>query len=233
MATSNRFCRLNQACDCTSMHRRAQPSSGPPAISVGEAMRVIDKGEMRARKQARKENARIRKVLGTQVAPEVSFLELDDGDSDDGLVLGNLNKTQEASGEWEQFRAIVDSGAEDNALPEVIGTWLPLEPSQASKAGKHFNGPGGEKIYAKGRRITPGITSEGQKRRISWEVCPVKKPLLSVVRLNDAGSKVTMQKNRAYITNVKGEITHLRRVRNTWVLDLWIKRPAGFTRQAP
>ena len=52
-----------------------------------------------------------------------------------------------------------------------------MEPSAASKAGKHFNGPVGEKIYAKGRRITPGVTAEGQKKRISWEVCPVKKPL--------------------------------------------------------
>ena len=109
-----------------------------------------------------------------------------------------------------------------------------LEPSAASKAGKHFNGPGGEKIYSKGRRITPGVTTEGQKRRISWEVCPVKKPLISVARLSDAGNKVTMSRNEAYITNKRtGEVTHLRRVRNTWVPDMWIRVPKGFTRQAP
>ena len=89
-------------------------------------------------------------------------------------------------------------------------------------------------MFAKGRRITPGVTSEGQKRRISWEVCPVKKPLLSVARLSDAGNEVTMGKAEAYITNKKtGAVTHLRRVRNTWVLDMWIRVPKGFTRQAP
>ena len=92
-----------------------------------------------------------------------------------------------------KFTAVVDSGAEDNALPLTVGEWLPLEESAASKAGKAFNGPGGERIFAKGRRLTPGLTAQGQKRRISWEVCKVSRPLLSVMRLAQAGNLVKMR----------------------------------------
>ena len=128
--------------------------------------------------------------------------------------------------------AVVDSGAEDNALPETVGEWLPLTPSDASKAGRKFTGAGGDDIPAKGRRVTNGLTAQKATRKISWEVCPVKRPLLSVMKLTAAGNVVNMGKDSACIINQRTrEVTPLRRERNVWILDMWIKKPAGFPRQ--
>ena len=42
-----------------------------------------------------------------------------------------------------------------------------------------------------------GRTDEGQSRRIVWEVCPVKRPLLSVAKITKAGSQVCLGEDKA------------------------------------
>ena len=73
-----------------------------------------------------------------------------------------------------------------------------------------------------------GQTEEGQSLRIVWEVCPVKCPLLSVVKITKAGNQVYLGgEDKAFVKNNQtGQITNLRRERNVWMLDLWVKRPA-------
>ena len=74
-------------------------------------------------------------------------------------------------------------------------------------------------------RSVTGRTEEGQSRRIVWEVCPVNRPLLSVAKITKAGNQVYLGENKAFVKNNKtGQITNLRRERNVWVLDLWVKR---------
>ena len=41
-----------------------------------------------------------------------------------------------------KISAVVDSGAEANALPENMIQWIPLKPSSASKSGQIFRGAG-------------------------------------------------------------------------------------------
>ena len=78
-------------------------------------------------------------------------------------------------------------------------------------------------------------TAEGQSRKIVWEKCPVKRPLLSVAKITKAGHSVHLGEDRAFIKHLKtGQVTQLRRVRNVWVLDIWIKKPdAGNPDEAP
>ena len=72
-----------------------------------------------------------------------------------------------------------------------------------------------------------GRTEEGHSRRIVWEGCPVKRPLLSVAKITMAGNQVYLSEDKAFVKNNKtGQITILRRERNVWMLDLWVKRPA-------
>ena len=105
--------------------------------------------------------------------------------------------------------------------------WIPLKPSSASKSGKIFRGAGGDPIPARGESSVTGRTEERQNRRIVWEVCPVKRPLLSVAKITKAGNQVYLGEGKAFVKNYKTEqITNLRRERNVWMLDLWVKRPA-------
>ena len=67
---------------------------------------------------------------------------------------------------------------------------IPLKPSSASKSGKIFRGAGGDLIHARGERSVTGRTEEGQSRRIVWEVCPVKRSLLSAPKIIKAGNQV-------------------------------------------
>ena len=71
------------------------------------------------------------------------------------------------------------------------------------------------------RESVTGRTDEGQSRRIVWEVCPVKRPLLSVAKITKAGNHVNLGEDKAFIKNDKtGHVTNLRRQRNVWMLDL-------------
>ena len=142
------------------------------------------------------------------------------------MILGQVADDRTKKG-LVKISAVVDSGAEANALPENLMQWIPLKPSSASKSGKIFRGAGRDPIPARGERSVTGRTDEGQSRRIGWEVCPVKRPLLSVAKITKAGNQVYLGEDKAFDKNNKtGQITNLRRERNVWMLDLWVKRPA-------
>ena len=145
-------------------------------------------------------------------------------DDDNDMFLGQVADDRNRKG-MVKISAVVDSGAEANALPENMMQWIPLEPSSAFKVR--------EDLPRRWRRSHPcsrreaGRTEEGQSRRIVWEVCPVKRPLLSVAEVTKAGNQVYLGEDKAFVKNNKtGQITNLRRERNVWMLDLWVKRPA-------
>ena len=108
-------------------------------------------------------------------------------DDDNDMILGQVADDRTRKG-MVKISAVVDSGAEANALPENMMQWIPLKPNSASKSGKIFRGAGGDPIPARGERSVTGRTEEGQSRRIVWEVCPVKGPLLSVAKITKAGN---------------------------------------------
>ena len=73
-----------------------------------------------------------------------------------------------------------------------------------------------------------GRTDEGLSRRIVWEICLIKHPILSVAKITKAGNPVYFGEDKASVRNNKtGQITNLRRERSVWMLDLWVRRPAG------
>ena len=147
-------------------------------------------------------------------------------DDDNDMILGQVADDRTRKG-MVKISAVVDSGAEANALPKNMMQWIPLKHSSASKSGKIFRGAGGDPINARGEGSVTGRTEQGQSRRIVWEVGPVKRPLLSAAKITKAGNQVYLGEDKAFVKNNKTEqITNLRRERNVWMLDLWVKRPA-------
>ena len=70
-------------------------------------------------------------------------------------------------------------------------------------------------------------TAEGQTRTVVWEVCGVQRPLLSVAKMCAAGNIVLLSSN-PHIKNLRtGQATQLRRARNTFILDRWVKCDAS------
>ena len=55
----------------------------------------------------------------------------------------------------------------------------------------------------------------------------MKRPLLSVAKVTKARNQVYLGEDKVFVKNNEtGQITNLRRERNVWMLDLWVKRPA-------
>ena len=106
-------------------------------------------------------------------------------DDDNDMILEPVADDRRKKG-MVKISAVVDSGAEANALPENMMQWIPLKPSSASKSGNIFRGAGRDPIPSRGERSVTGRTDEGQSRKTVW-VCPVKRPLLSVAKITNAG----------------------------------------------
>ena len=109
-------------------------------------------------------------------------------DDENDMIMGQVadDRTRKA---MVGVSAVVDSVAEANALPENMMQWIPLKPCSASKSVKIFRGAGGGPIRAQGEGSVTGRTDEGQSRRIVWEVCPVKCPLLSRPEIKSTWSR--------------------------------------------
>ena len=126
-----------------------------------------------------------------------------------------------------KISAVVDSGAEANALLREHDAVDSTEAQFNHKVTKDLPRGRGRPIPARAERSVTGRTDEGQSRRIVWEVCPVKRLLLSVAKITKAGNQVYLGEDKAFVKNNKtGQITNLCRERNVWMFDLWVKRPA-------
>ena len=69
-------------------------------------------------------------------------------------------------------------------------------------------------------------TREGQDKQMVVQVGPVRKALISVARLNEAGNEVILG-GKAYIRNLKtGSVTALRKSGRSFILDMWVKLPS-------
>ena len=68
-------------------------------------------------------------------------------DDDDDMILGQVADDRTRKG-MVKISAVVDSGAEANALPEGMMQWIPLKPSSASKSGKIFRGAERDRVPA-------------------------------------------------------------------------------------
>ena len=68
-------------------------------------------------------------------------------DDDNDMILGQVVDDRTRHG-MVKISAVVDSGAEANALPENMMQWILLMPSSASKRGKIFRGAKGDPILA-------------------------------------------------------------------------------------
>ena len=62
---------------------------------------------------------------------------------------------------------------------------------------------------------------------MSWTVCEVQRPLISVAKMVEAGNKVYLEDKNPRVVNCKtGQATALRKQNGVFVLDLWVRTRA-------
>ena len=167
------------------------------------------------------------KCHGNQTPLHNSFhlLEEDDEEESDMLAV-TLPATQSVDLGWHKITAVVDSGSAENAMPEESVPLVKTSPSSGSKKGKVYRGAGGEAIPNQGQKNIVVRTAEGQVRRSHWQICPVKRPLMSVARITAAGNSVHLAEANPHIKNDRtGETTKLRTEGNVFLIDLWVRVP--------
>ena len=120
------------------------------------------------------------------------------------MILGQVANNRSKKG-MVKISAVADSGGEANALFENTMQWIPLKSEFSLKVRRDLPRRRERSIPARGERSVTGRTDEGQSHRIVWEVCPVKRPLLSVAKITKAGNQYYLGEDKAFVNNNKTE----------------------------
>ena len=137
----------------------------------------------------------------------------------------------------ERYMAItVDSGAAENVMPEHLAPSTPLEYSE--EQGTVYTAANGDEMPNRGKKRVQIITKEGQNRLVNMQITDVKRALMSVAKVCDAGHTVTFTKYGGVIeNNQSGEKTTFKRENNVYRMrvrlseEQELEADAGFKRQ--
>ena len=104
----------------------------------------------------------------------------------------------EKSNGKERIRVQIDSGAVDTVGPREVGRAFQIRETRASKEGRNYVAANGSKIKNYGERLVKGTTSEGIKVTMPIQIADVKRVLMSVHKMNQAGLKVILDGKNSY-----------------------------------
>ena len=122
-----------------------------------------------------------------------------------------MNDIEKERAGWHKITAVMDSGSAVNAMPADAVPFVDTKPGAASQAGMTYRGAGGELIPNEGEKDLVMKTAEGQTRRTKWQICPVRRPLISVAKVNEASNLVLLSTKNPHVRNLaSGQITKFR-----------------------
>jgi hypothetical protein len=149
-------------------------------------------------------------------------------------VENTINNVEEG---WEFVSVLIDSGSTETVAPKNSLRGYELVSTDWSELGKGYSAANGSDIPNLGEKIVRGQTTNGMWCSMRFQICEVTKPLGSVSRICQAGSRVIFgpPDEGSYIEHVKSrKRTMLRQSKGLYYLDVWVA-PANaestFTRQ--
>jgi hypothetical protein len=98
----------------------------------------------------------------------------------------------------------VDSGAGESVVNPLSLPQYPLKPSAGSIRGQKYRGPGGEVIPNQGEQRIAVQLESGDKRAMTFQAAPVRKPLLAVSGACDKDQFVVFDNAGSYICRRDG-----------------------------
>ena len=116
---------------------------------------------------------------------------------------GTLSMTRENE-MWLKLIITVDSGATDSVAPPASASNVPIVDSPGSRAGATYEVANGEIIHNLGQKDCIIATDVGDTpQQLSFQICEVHKPLLSVSKLLAVGKSVVFHPHLSYIEDLK------------------------------
>ena len=104
-----------------------------------------------------------------------------------------LNTVHE-KGDPNELTITIDSGASENVISEEFAPLVKVRASQGSREGVRYVTATGQR----GEKHIHVLTTEGHMCMLNMQVTDVKKPLMSVARICDAGHDVVFQRRRLH-----------------------------------
>ena len=145
-------------------------------------------------------------------------------------------------GEWEEFEGLLDSGASTNVASPVVGQGVEIRESVGSRTGHVYHTADGSKLPNLGEKVLHVQTENYDDFTMTMQMANVKKPLMSVSKVCDAGTGqnfVAFTAEGGYIWHAdRGKYTSFRREGGVYPLKTWIRRPiasgtSDFARPGP
>ena len=97
------------------------------------------------------------------------------------------------------------------------------EPTEQMAAAQYICADGG-KIPNLGSKTVHGLTTQGEKMSVKLQVTQVKRPLIAVSKLTEAGHDVNLHAKGGTIRNqASGKVTRVRKADGVYVLDIWVR----------
>ena len=146
---------------------------------------------------------------------------------DHGTDAGDINMVDETE-KWEDFAAIMDSGAVDSVTPLATAVSVPLRESKGSKAGQQYFTANGARIANQGEKLISAFTNEMEPVRMLYQVADVTKPLCSVGRVCDPNNLVCFSSEGGFVYDrATGHKTPFQRESGVYMLKTWIPPSQG------
>ena len=204
--TSNRFAALAVADEDLDEQLDLEPIS-PPGLTLGDFIQVKSKHKKRNASKVFKERPNL---------CDLDSLE--------------LNQVRESRNNHE-LTITIDSGASENVISESTAPQVPIRASQGSCEGVKYVTANGSTMVNRGEKRIHVRTTEGQNRLLNMQVTDVRKPLMSVARICDAGHEVVFKADGGYIKHIEtGQRTAFNREDNVYRLKVAVNEPV-FSRQ--
>ena len=110
-----------------------------------------------------------------------------------------------------------------DAVPEYT-----LQSSPGQLQGQHFLGAGGERLPNMGQKCVPLMTADGISRLATFQIAPVRKPLLAVSASCDAGQMCLFDNDGSYfIERESSEGREIRRLAKQCIRKMTLERKNG------
>ena len=145
-------------------------------------------------------------------------------------IVNNVNAQREScesytsKQKWEKIEATVDSGASNHVSPANVGKQFPIQETQASANGECFSAAEGSKMRNLGCKDICAVTDTHNKIKTRVQVVEnIKRTLLSVNKLVEAGNEVLFRKNNSCIYNVQTRKTvPIHKSNGVYKMNLWV-----------
>ena len=191
---------------------------GKPLRGIFEAKKVMQKAQeelqevRREKRDAYQELQRVRALN--------CFLSGELGSSSGGPLCGTWQMEDRG---WNKVKVIMDSGAAESVCPRSMAPQFIVHDSIARRAGVYYTSANGGKIMNLGEQHVPVCLSNGARTIATFQVADVSRPLMSVSKLCEMGSRVIFGADGGVILNLRsGEVTPFVRDEGVYTFEMWI-----------